>query len=102
MHKDVIESWRYPEIAFRPDRADGPLAPSGTSRLLVHGMFAIHGAEHEVTFPVDVTLNDNAWRTKASFQVPYARWGMKNPSVFLLKVGDTVQVEFHATGGITR
>ena len=55
MHKDVIESPRYPEIVFRPDRADGKLAASGASTLQVHGMFVIHGAEHEVTFPVEVS-----------------------------------------------
>ncbi len=47
MHKDVIESGRFSEIAFRPDRADGTLAASGDSTLQVHGMFSIHGAEHE-------------------------------------------------------
>jgi polyisoprenoid-binding protein YceI len=101
MHKDVIESGRYPEIVFRPDRAEGTLAHSGTSTLQVHGTFAIHGAEHEVTFPVEVTLAENGWTAKASFEIPYAKWGMKNPSVLFLKVGDTVQVEFHA-GGISQ
>ncbi|HSZ63325.1 MAG TPA: YceI family protein [Terriglobales bacterium] len=100
MHKDVLESWRYTEIVFRPDHADGALTPSGTSKLQVHGIFLIHGAEHEVTFPVEVTLSGNAWSAKSSFQVPYARWGMKNPSVLLLKVGDVVQVEFHAAGSV--
>jgi polyisoprenoid-binding protein YceI len=100
MHKDVIESWRYPEIVFRPDHADGTLTPSGTSKLQVHGIFMIHGVEHEVTLPVDVTLRENVWSAKASFQVPYAQWGMKNPSNFLLKVGDAVQVEFHAAGSV--
>lgn len=102
MHKDVIESWRYPEIVFRPDRADGTLTPSGTSKLQVHGIFVVHGAEHEVTFPVEVTLSEKVWSAKASFQVPYAQWGMKNPSFLLLKVGDTVRVEFHAAGSIAR
>ena len=100
MHKDVIESGRYPEIVFRPDRADGILASSGTSRLQVHGMFAIHGAEHELTLPVEVTLGENSWSAKSSFQVPYAQWGMKNPSMLFFKVGDTVQVVFHASGSI--
>jgi polyisoprenoid-binding protein YceI len=101
MHKDVIESWRYPEIIFRPDRADGVLTPSAPSKLQVHGVFVIHGAEHEVTFPAEVTLSGNVWSAKSSFEVPYAQWGMKNPSFLLLKVGDTVQVKFHAAGRLT-
>jgi polyisoprenoid-binding protein YceI len=98
MHKDVIQSWHYPEIVFHPDRADGTLSTSGGSTLQVHGMFAIHGAEHEVTFPVEVNLTGTTWSAKASFQVPYVKWGMKNPSVLFLRVGDTVQVQFHAAG----
>lgn len=100
MHKDVIHSQRYPEIAFHPDRADGILSPSGDSTLQVHGMFGIHGAEHEVTFPVQVNLAGNGWSAKASFQVPYVKWGMKNPSVLFLRVADTVQVQFHAAGTV--
>ncbi len=98
MHKDVIESGRYPEIVFRPDRADGTLAVSGVSTLQVHGMFTMHGAEHEVTLPVEVNFAGSAWTAQASFQVPYVRWGMKNPSKLFLRVDDVVQVHFHASG----
>ena len=98
MHKDVIQSQRYPEIVFHPDRADGTLSTSGDSTLQVHGMFVIHGADHEVTVPVQVNLAGDAWTAKASFQVPYVKWGMKNPSVLFLRVGGTVQVQFHAAG----
>ncbi len=98
MHKDVIESGRYPEIVFRPDRADGELDASGASTLQVHGMFTIHGVEHEVTFPVEVNFAGSSWTAQASFQVPYVRWGMKNPSKLFLRVDDVVQVQFHAFG----
>jgi polyisoprenoid-binding protein YceI len=100
MHKDVIESWRYPEIVFHPGRAEGTLATSGASTLQVHGVFTMHGADHEVTFPVEVTFAGGIWTANASFQIPYVQWGMKNPSVLFLKVGDTVQVQFHAAGSL--
>lgn len=102
MHKDVIQSERYPEIAFRPDRADGALSTSGDSTIQVHGMFAIHGAEHEVTFPVQVNVQGDAWTAKASFTIPYAKWGMKNPSVLFLRVGDDVKVQFRAAGSVIK
>ena len=102
MHKDVIESWRYPEIVFRPTRAEGTLARTGVCTLQVYGIFAMHGAEHEVSVPVEVTFGGSAWTAKASFQVPYVQWGMKNPSMLFFKVGDTVQVEFHAAGSVAQ
>jgi len=98
MHKDVLESARFPEISFHPDRADGTLAPSGDSTLQVHGQFVIHGMEHEVTFPVQVHLEGETWTASSTFTVPYAKWGMKNPSVFILRVAGEVKVQFHAAG----
>lgn len=100
MHKDVIESKRFPEIAFRPDHAEGTLAPSGDSTLQVHGMFSIHGAEHEITIPVTVHLEGSTWSAKAAFRIPYAKWGMKNPSVVFFRVASFVEIEFHAAGSI--
>jgi polyisoprenoid-binding protein YceI len=101
MHKDVIESARFPEIAFRPDHAEGTLNRSGDSTLQVHGIFSIHGAEHEITIPVQMSLQDHGWTSTASFTVPYAKWGMKNPTVLFLRVGDDVKVQLHAAGTLT-
>jgi len=56
-------------------------------------MFAIHGADHEVTIPIEVKLGAADWSASAKFPVPYAKWGMKNPSVLFLRVGDTVNIE---------
>jgi polyisoprenoid-binding protein YceI len=102
MHQDVIQSQRYPEIAFRPDRAEGRLANHGESTLQVHGMFSIHGTEHEITIPVEMNVQGNTWTAKASFSVPYARWGMKNPSKLFLRVADEVKVELHTAGTLTQ
>lgn len=97
MHKDVLESASYPEIGFRPDRVEGKIAPSGTSTVQVHGMFRIHGAEHEITAPTDVTPQGNNWNVSSHFSVPYVKWGMRNPSLLFLRVGNTVDLVFHGT-----
>jgi polyisoprenoid-binding protein YceI len=102
MHKDVLHSQRYPEIAFHPDRAEGTLATSGESTLQVHGQFAIHGAEHEITIPVRMDVQGNTWTAKASFTVPYTKWGMKNPSKLFLRVSNEVKVQFHASGSLAK
>ena len=97
MHKDVLESARYPEIGFRPDRVEGKVAASGTSTVQVHGMFRIHGVEHELTAPADVTPQGDHWNVSSHFSVPYVQWGMKNPSVLFLRVGNSVDLVFHGT-----
>lgn len=100
MHQDVLESAQFPEIGFRPDRIDGPVSPNGTSSVQVHGMFRIHGAEHEITVPAEVNLEPDHWTVATHFVVPYAKWGMKNPSILFLRVGDSVDIAFHASGSV--
>jgi hypothetical protein len=64
----------------------------------VHGVFKIHGAEHEVTFPMRVETRGEQVTATTHFVIPYVKWGMKNPSNFILRVSDKVQVEIRAAG----
>jgi len=98
MHAEILESEKYPAISFRPDRLEGKLAPAGESAVEVHGNFTLHGADHELSVPATVKLEGGRWTASARFTVPYVQWGMKNPSVFLLRVSKTVDVEIIVTG----
>src|SRR5208282_1346119 len=102
MHREVLESDRYPEIAFRPDRFEGTLAPQGKSSVKVHGSFTIHGSDHELTAPAEIEMFPDHWTATLHFAVPYAAWGMKNPSNLFLKVSETVDIDLTASGTITR
>jgi polyisoprenoid-binding protein YceI len=98
MHREVLESGRYPEISFRSDRVDPKLAASGRSTVQVHGTVAIHGSEHALTVPVEVDIQPDRWAADAHFTIPYVNWGMKNPSTFFLRVSESVEIDFHASG----
>jgi polyisoprenoid-binding protein YceI len=98
MHREILESARYPEITFRPDRVAGKVASTGTSTVQVHGIFSIHGADHELTLPVRVQMFADHWIADTHFTVPYVKWGVKNPSTFLLRVSESVEIDVHATG----
>ena len=98
MHKDVLESEKYPAFTFRPDRVDGAVAATGESEVKVHGTLNVHGADHEVTIPAKVKVDGAQWTASAKFAVPYVEWGMKNPSTFVLRVGKSVDVEIAAVG----
>ncbi len=102
MHKEVLESARYPEIAFRPERVDGAVAAPGKSAVRVHGIFSVHGTDHEITIPADVEMSADHWTANLHFTIPYAKWGMKNPSTFFLHVSDEVEIEIAAAGTLTR
>ena len=95
MHTSILESGRYPEIVFRPDRVEGVVAPAGKSQVRLHGMFSIHGADHEVTMPADVEAAQGQYAATVTFAVPYVKWGMKNPSTLFLRVRDEVDITIH-------
>jgi polyisoprenoid-binding protein YceI len=95
MHAAILESAKYPEIAFRPDRVDGNVAPQGKSVAQLHGVFAIHGAEHEILLPITVDAAAGQYTVDGIFEVPYVSWGMKNPSTLLLRVNDKVEIAIH-------
>jgi polyisoprenoid-binding protein YceI len=92
MHSSILESALYPEIVFRPDRVDGVVAPEGKSEVQLHGMFSIHGAEHEILMPVTVDASGGRYSVVATIEVPYVKWGMKNPSTLMLRVNDKVEI----------
>lgn len=98
MHREILESAQYPDIIFRPDRAQGAVAPSGVSTVQVHGIFSIHGADHEMTLPVRVELFADHWIADTHFAIPYVKWGIKNPSTLFVRVSESVEIDIHATG----
>jgi polyisoprenoid-binding protein YceI len=79
MHDNVLESNRFPEAVFSPDRVKGRLAPRGESEVEVHGSLRIHGEEHEMTIPVRVNAENDQVTAKAKFAVPYVAWGNERP-----------------------
>ncbi len=100
MHKDVLESGQYPDIIFRPDRVEGKIAPQGTFTVQVHGVFVLHGSEHELTVPVQAEFTGDHWTGEAKFNVPFIDWGLKNPSNFFLKVNHTVEIDLELKGSL--
>jgi polyisoprenoid-binding protein YceI len=102
MHKEILESAHYPDIVFRPDRVEGQVAATGVSTVQVHGIFAIHGADHEITIPVRVEMLPGHWIATLHFAVPYVKWGMKNPSTFVLRVDQSVDIDIQASGEASR
>jgi polyisoprenoid-binding protein YceI len=102
MHEEVLESGKYADVIFRPQRVEGTVNASGNSTLTVYGTFSLHGAEHAFSAPVQVELKDTAWKASTSFSVPFLEWGLKNPSNFLLKVKPVVNVSVELSGSLQR
>jgi len=102
MHKEILESEKFPEISFRPDRIEGAVASQGKSSVKVHGMFNIHGVDREITVPAALDLSAGQWTATVHFTVPYEKWGMKNPSTLFLRVNDFAEIDLTAAGSVAQ
>ena len=101
MHKEILETGKYPDAVFKPTQIDGKVAASGASDATLHGVFSIHGADHDLIAPVHTELSGDHWKGTTKFEVPYVKWGIKDPSNFLLKVKHVVNVELELSGDVT-
>jgi len=101
MHRDVLQSARYPEITFTPTRISGKFVPQGESQVQVEGALKLQGADHPITLPFDVQAKGNELRATTHFAIPYVAWGLKNPSNLFLHVADKVEVSITAAGELS-
>ena|ERR1700721_113523 len=100
MHREILESAKYPEIIFTPMRMTGVIAPEGSSKVAVSGKIRLHGQDHELTLPVDVNSDGKNLQIATHIDIPYVQWGLKNPSNFFLRVSDVVAMDIHAMGRV--
>lgn len=98
MHKENLESSRYSDIVFTPQHIRGTVAAEGKSQVAVDGQLTLHGQSHPITLNIDVQLQGGAGSADTTFIVPYEKWGVKNPSTFILRVSDKVEINVHAVG----
>jgi polyisoprenoid-binding protein YceI len=101
MKKEILETQKYPEIVFTPKQVKGAVAEDGKSQVELEGIMMLHGQPHPMTLAVPVDINGDTASADVRFTVPYVQWGLKNPSTFILRVSDKVDIVVHATGHIS-
>ncbi len=99
MHAEVLESAKFPDVVFTVAKVEGVEGP-GRHDARVTGTIAIHGASHELTVPMKVVLDGNGVEASGTFRIPFVEWGMKDPSVFVLRVEKFVTVEVTVRGRV--
>lgn len=101
MKKDQLKVSDFPDVTFAPDSFTGQLAESGASQIQVRGAFTLLGQPHEITVPMTVQIGGNHCTATGSFSVPYVQWGVKDPSIFMLKVGREVKIDLTLSGQLS-
>jgi polyisoprenoid-binding protein YceI len=92
MNKEILEIDKYPEAVFTPKKVIGQLALQGGSQVQVQGTFRLHGADHDITIVVPAQVDGSQIKIQTQFDIPFVKWGMKDPSTFVLRVNKDVQM----------
>ena len=100
MRKDVLDAEHYADVTFQPQSYKGTIAATGDSTIQVSGLFTLHGASHAITVPMQIHIDSGKMTAKGSFIVPYVKWGLKNPSIFFLKVAKEVHINMNFNGTV--
>lgn len=102
MHEEVLQSDQYPDATFTPTKMSGAFPAQGSSTIQVEGNFRIHGGDRAMTLMVPLQVSGSSVNLKAQVVIPYVQWGMKNPSTFILRVSDKVDLDIAASGRLTQ
>ena len=100
MADDELKAADFSTITFAPKRYTGKLALTGSSNITVEGTFTLLGTPHEINVPMQVVIDGGHCKATGSFVVPYVKWGLKDPSVFVLRVGKEVTIHLALAGSI--
>jgi polyisoprenoid-binding protein YceI len=98
MHREVLESAKYPEATFSPNKISGEFHRQGESTMQVSGVLRLHGSDHPVTVTVPVQVHGDVLTATTHIVIPYVAWGLKNPSTFILRVSDRLEIDVKTTG----
>jgi polyisoprenoid-binding protein YceI len=100
MNTDVLDVAHYAEVSFVPKSYQGSVSASGDSNIQVTGVFTLHGTPHDLTVPMQIHIDGGTLTAKTHFTVPYVKWGLKDPSIFILKVAKEVDIDLTLVGGL--
>ncbi len=64
----------------------------------ITGQLTLHGVEHQITAPVELSLKDGSLHVVAHFAVKLADYAIPRPQMLMMKLGETQTVTVDVTG----
>jgi len=101
MNTDVLDVAHYADISFVPKSYQGAIVAIDDSTIQVSGVFTLHGTPHDMTAPMQIHIDGASLTAKTHFTIPYVKWGLKDPSIFILKVAKEVDIDLTLVGGLS-
>jgi len=100
MHEDVLETGKFPRAVFRAEKIRGSVPDSGTGQVTLDGTLSFHGADHKVSLPAKIDVQNGRVKADTQIEIPYVEWGLHDPSIIMLRVAKVVSVKVRAEGSL--
>ena len=100
MHEEVLETGKFPTAVFRAEKVRGTVPDSGAGQVTLDGTLSFHGADHKMSLPAKVDVQDGRVKADTQFEIPYVEWGLHDPSIIVLRVAKVVSVKVRAAGSL--
>jgi len=92
-----LQTNEFPQVVFELGAVDrGP-----TGALTAHGRLRLHGQQHEIRFPVTVSVNHGMAEIDGTAPLDTQEFGLPIIRFFVLTVDPVVRVHFHLQGRLT-
>ncbi len=101
MSENVLKAPQFAQVTFSPKHMDGSISPSGDSTVQVDGVLTLDGTPHDLTVPMQLHIMGQNCTAKTHFVIPYVKWGLKDPSTFLLHVSKQVDMDITLVGDLS-
>jgi polyisoprenoid-binding protein YceI len=93
-----LQSAAFPEVSFELSGLDR--APDGALR--ARGLLRLHGQQHEICFPLAVSLDHGIETFDGSVELDTRDYGLPIIRFFVLTVDPVLEVRFHLQGTLSR
>jgi polyisoprenoid-binding protein YceI len=93
MKSTVLEVDSFPEIIFAPHQVLSHGDPQKAFPVKVAGLMLLHGVQHPLTIDALVERDGDNLAIHSKFLVPFVQWGLHDPSILMLKVAKSVEID---------
>lgn len=92
MHREQLQSDRYPTIAFEGTVATDSARVVGTFPAMAHGRLTLRGVTRPLSAPVQVTPLPDGFRGSTEFELRMSEFGIPTPRFLFFVAEDVVRV----------
>jgi polyisoprenoid-binding protein YceI len=102
MKREYLGVLTFPVASFEPQHVSAFDPAAGWQKLTVNGTMTLHGAAHAMTMEFTISRADGGQLTaNTHFMIPYVAWGIKDPSIALIRVEKEVSMDVVARGTLS-